>query len=118
MIRARSSTAPALRPAAFGAVTAVMLACAAAGGAGEPVLVLRGAAFFDSSLGSIEPGKLADLVILSADPTADIRNLRRIGHVIRGGVMTNPASLLAAVPPDQMRRQLPRSRILDPSPNP
>ena len=52
----------------------------------------------ESQLGSIEPGKLADLVILSADPTADIRNVRRIEKVIRGGRICDPAQLLKQVP--------------------
>lgn len=51
-----------------------------------------------SRLGSIEPGKLADLVILSADPTADIRNVRRIEKVIRGGRISEPAQVLKLVP--------------------
>ena len=38
-----------------------------------------------ASLGSLEPGKLADLVVVSGDPTADIRNLERIERVIKGG---------------------------------
>jgi hypothetical protein len=33
----------------------------------------------------IEPGKWADLVILDADPTADIRNTRRIRAVMQAG---------------------------------
>jgi imidazolonepropionase-like amidohydrolase len=49
-------------------------------------------------LGSIEPGKLADLLILNADPTADIRNTRRIVHVIRDGVVCDPQALRKAVP--------------------
>ena len=52
----------------------------------------------ESQLGSIEPGKLADLVILSADPTADIHNVRRIEKVIRGGRISEPAALLKKVP--------------------
>jgi hypothetical protein len=51
-----------------------------------------------SQLGSIEPGKLADLVILSSDPTADIGNVRRIEKVIRGGRICEPAQLLKLVP--------------------
>ena len=49
-------------------------------------------------LGSIAPGRLADLVILAADPTADIRNTRRIEHVIRGGRVCDPQALLKEVP--------------------
>lgn len=39
----------------------------------------------DNDLGSIEPGKLADLVVLDADPLADIRNTTRISAVCLGG---------------------------------
>jgi hypothetical protein len=49
-------------------------------------------------LGSIAPGQLADLVILAADPTADIRNTRKIQHVIRGGRVCDPQALLREVP--------------------
>lgn len=51
-----------------------------------------------SNLGSIETGKLADLVILSANPLVDIRNTRKIEMVFRGGVASTPASLLKRVP--------------------
>jgi len=49
-------------------------------------------------LGSIEVGKLADLVILTADPTADIRNTRKIELVIRSGRTCAPETVLKAVP--------------------
>ncbi len=38
-----------------------------------------------ADLGSIEPGKLADFVILDADPLADIRNSDRIAGVVADG---------------------------------
>jgi hypothetical protein len=50
------------------------------------------------NLGSIAPGKLADLVILSADPTADIRNTRKIERVIRSGRVCDPQALLKTMP--------------------
>ncbi len=48
---------------------------------------LNGAKYIDvdGDLGSIEVGKLADIVILSADPTADIRNSRSVERVFKGG---------------------------------
>jgi imidazolonepropionase-like amidohydrolase len=36
-------------------------------------------------VGRIAPGLLADIVILDADPTNDIRNTRQIWRVIQGG---------------------------------
>lgn len=39
----------------------------------------------EERVGSIQPGKVADLVLLAADPTMDIRNTRRIVHVIKQG---------------------------------
>jgi imidazolonepropionase-like amidohydrolase len=39
----------------------------------------------EPEMGTIAPGKLADLLILDADPLADIRNTRRIYAVIKGG---------------------------------
>jgi imidazolonepropionase-like amidohydrolase len=40
-----------------------------------------------TTLGSIAQGKMADLVVLDADPSADIRNTRSIAFVVRGGVI-------------------------------
>ncbi len=49
------------------------------------------------TLGSLEVGKQADLVVLSADPTKDIRNTRKIEFVVHGGQVCNPAALLERV---------------------
>jgi imidazolonepropionase-like amidohydrolase len=47
----------------------------------------------ERDLGTLEPGKLADLIVLEADPAADIANVRRISHVMRGGAMSIPRLL-------------------------
>ncbi len=50
----------------------------------------------DDEIGSIEFGKLADLVVLTADPLEDIRNARKIEWVIKGGVPVKPKEILAS----------------------
>jgi imidazolonepropionase-like amidohydrolase len=52
----------------------------------------------DKQLGSIETGKLADLLVLNADPIADIQNIRTIHRVIKAGKVYEPAALLAKGP--------------------
>lgn len=49
----------------------------------------------DKEIGTVEKGKLADLVIVSADPTADIANLRKLRWVVRGGAMRSIEELSA-----------------------
>jgi imidazolonepropionase-like amidohydrolase len=49
-------------------------------------------------LGTVERGKLADLVLLDADPLASIANTRAIAKVFRGGLVLDPRDLLEAVP--------------------
>ena len=43
--------------------------------------------------GTIEPGKQADLLILDADPLADIRNIRALDTVMKGGVVVDTERL-------------------------
>ena len=45
-------------------------------------------------VGTIEPGKRADLVILERDPIADIRNTQSIVTVIHDGIAHAPQELL------------------------
>lgn len=41
----------------------------------------------DSQVGTIEKGKTADLVILSADPSKDVAHFRNVKYVVRAGVV-------------------------------
>ena len=45
--------------------------------------------------GTVEKGKLADLLIVAADPTADIANLRKVRYVVRGGAVRSIEELKA-----------------------
>lgn len=47
--------------------------------------------------GTLEKGKVADLLVVSADPAADIAHLRRVTHVMRGGVLRTVEELAASV---------------------
>ena len=51
----------------------------------------------DAEWGSIEVGKLADMVLVDGDPSQRMRDLRRAELVMKGGVMYVPDSLYAAV---------------------
>ena len=51
----------------------------------------------DDRLGTVSPGKLADLVLVEGDPVADISALRRARLVVKDGVVFDPAALYAEV---------------------
>jgi imidazolonepropionase-like amidohydrolase len=47
----------------------------------------------DQELGTIEPGKLADLVLLDGDPAADISAVRNTVLVVKDGIVYRPSEL-------------------------
>ncbi len=53
----------------------------------------------DKDLGTIQVGKWADLVILDADPLADIRNSRRIWQVVHNGRVIDRSEILKVMKP-------------------
>jgi amidohydrolase family protein len=48
-------------------------------------------------VGVIAPGKLADLALVDGDPSRSISDVRKVRLVVKGGVMHDPAVLLAQV---------------------
>ena len=68
-----------------------------------PLQILRSAttngarAMGRSDLGAIAPGKLADVVLLDADPLADVANLSRADRVIKAGVVYDPKALIDSI---------------------
>jgi Tol biopolymer transport system component len=69
-----------------------------------PLEVLRlatkeaAAAVGAGDLGTLAPGKLADIVLLSADPLQDIHNTEAIWRVIKGGWLYDPEKLSVPAP--------------------
>jgi hypothetical protein len=68
------------------------------------VLVLQSATLLsarvmglDDEIGSIEPGKLADLVLVEGDPTRDISDVRRTRLVIKDGALIDIRGLLREI---------------------
>ena len=47
----------------------------------------------EGDFGTLEAGKLADLLILRDDPTEDVRAFRSLTHVMRAGVLHERAAL-------------------------
>jgi imidazolonepropionase-like amidohydrolase len=41
----------------------------------------------EAEIGTLEPGKLADIVLVSGDPLADAMNLAQIALVVQGGTV-------------------------------
>ena len=47
----------------------------------------------DSQLGTVETGKLADLILVEGDPLSSIQDVRRVKYVISNGTVYQPAPL-------------------------
>ncbi len=69
-----------------------------------PLEVLRSATVggaramgLEARAGEVEAGRLADLVILDADPLADIGNLEKVHRTIKGGVVYDPKVLMGSL---------------------
>ena len=79
-------------------------------GGWSPLEALRAATIMPATslgyakdVGSLEPGKLADLVVLDADPTADIRNSDKIYRVMLGGRLYDPVTMNEVVTGTRVR---------------
>ena len=57
----------------------------------------------EADIGSLEVGKLADLVVLDADPTTNIRNSEKVYRVMVGGRMYDPMTMNEVVTGDRKR---------------
>jgi imidazolonepropionase-like amidohydrolase len=51
----------------------------------------------DQDLGSVAPGKLADLILVDGDPTSRISDIRRVVLTVKDGVVYDPAALYQAL---------------------
>ncbi len=49
----------------------------------------------DDKKGSVEKGKIADLIVLNDDPLDNIRNTEKIDYVVKSGEFYKPAELLS-----------------------
>jgi len=49
----------------------------------------------EKDLGTVEKGKRADLLVVAADPTTDVANVRKVRYVVRGGVVRSIEELSA-----------------------
>lgn len=50
----------------------------------------------DKDLGSVTPGKYADMILVKGDPTKQMSDIRRVDTVVKNGVVYKPAELYPA----------------------
>jgi imidazolonepropionase-like amidohydrolase len=60
----------------------------------------------EPEFGTIQGGKIADLLVLDADPLVDVANLQKIHLVIKGGVMLEPDAILEPNPAWVVQKQV------------
>ncbi len=51
----------------------------------------------EADVGSVAPGKQADLIVVDGDPAGRISDIRRVSLVMKGGTMYRTAELYEAV---------------------
>ena len=74
----------------------VWMAASAMGPLGALDVATRQGAYFlgaEADLGSLAPGKLADLVVLGSNPLDDIRNTLDLLYVMKGGILHEASTL-------------------------
>ncbi|GAA0915783.1 amidohydrolase family protein [Nonomuraea longicatena] len=69
----------------------------------------------EDTLGTLAPGKAADLVVLDADPLADIRNTRRIHAVMTRGRLIGPQERERILADVQAAAQAPAAQAVVPA---
>ncbi len=51
----------------------------------------------DKELGTIAPGKLADLILIDGDPLARMADIRRVVLTVKDGIVFDPAAVYASI---------------------
>lgn len=88
-------------PAGFGLLREIELLSEALGAMAALKAVTSVAARYlrqQDHLGSVAPGRYADLLVVDGDPLNNPRDLRKLTSVYRGGVAYDPPTLLSQVP--------------------
>ena len=82
-------------PSVYGEMEAMQQAGMPAGAVFASATIIAARALgLEKEIGTVEPGKRADLVIFGADPTVDARNARQVRWVVRNGVLRTHDELI------------------------